>query len=110
VLQNLVGEAFAVAVDFPVARAPALQEAEKVGPGQGIQCTPIGFKCLEVDDLFLLVQRSFKCLEIEIEQGGFLPLALIFRKAAADKLGDVLHAASAADILEIDGCDSRSII
>ena len=44
------GETFAVTVGFPVAWAPTFHETVKVGPGKGIQGTPVRFEGADIGE------------------------------------------------------------
>ena len=93
-LQDLTGQPLAVEVELPVTGAPALQAPVEVGP--------ILLQRSEVQHLAQTRQRVAQQLEISAEQVRAQALAVVLVVKAADEIGDVLHAATTADVLEVD--------
>ena len=48
-IDDLISKSFTVGVDFPMVRAPSLEEAVEVGPSNGIELAPFSFDSLWVE-------------------------------------------------------------
>ena len=82
--------------------APALQEAIEVRPRHRVEGPPIGLQRREINRLARALQRNVQQREVAIEKLWGHSLAFVFIETAADEVGDVLHPATAPDVLEID--------
>ena len=77
----------------------------EIGPGDGEQACPFADDLLRVNLGMMLSHRFLEFIEVDFQKGAFPFLALLFRETAAEEIGDILHSASSADILEIDHGD-----
>src|SRR5210317_910865 len=74
----------------------------KIGPGQGEKSSPLLLYRFCINGWLSSCQCLLERCEVAIQQAGFLSLTLPFSQTTADEVGDVLHSATTADILEID--------
>jgi len=92
-----------------MARAPSLQEAVEVGPGNGVEGPPVLLQRGEIQGLADSLERGAQQFEVSVEQCGGQTLTLNLVEAAADEIGHVLHSATTADVLEVDRSSVASI-
>ena len=102
---DLTGKAFAVTVDFPMARTPALEKAMKVCPGDGEEFSPFRFDGVGIKFLLLACQGMAERPEVSVEEFRFLLFTGGFVEQAADEVGDIFHPATLTNILKIEGRD-----
>src|SRR5690606_10078075 len=82
---------------------PAGEEALEVGAGDGIERAPLGFEGRDGGrGLGAAFARAAQRAEVGVEVGRRLLVA-----AAVEEVRDVLHAAAATCVLEVDRRDAR---
>ena len=88
-----------------MARAPAFEETVEIGPGEREEGAPFCFDGGGVDGWMFGREGGAEGGEVAVEELGLPLFAGGFAEAGADEVGEVFHAATTADVLEVDGCD-----